>query len=155
MDQTRLVREALRKMRGSGLPVSTAGGADLEQIKQAQVRLGIVFPRSYVLFLEEAGTCFFEGFDVYGISKAGLDHQAIPNVVFATETSGSLTVKGTVIGVDGWGGTTILPSADVNGEPPVVNCHSDGSEQVADGFGSYLLKHVLECIAGRGPTEPH
>jgi hypothetical protein len=147
--------QAIRMLQASGLSVESPIVFDKSLIKDFEKRLGVVLPKSYIEMLLDYGSLEFDTFEVYGITKNGIDGKSIPNAVFATEDSRSRDeIKDTMVEVmaSGYGPRFVIDCGqmDANGEAPVYEVHERGylygMKKVADSFGEFLLDQVNLAI---------
>lgn len=135
--------------------IEEAGGGDFEGTKaellvsKAEAALGIKFPPSYRRFLLEMGCGDINGLEVFGLISDNFEKSAVPNGIWLTlNERGSIGLDPAyvIVGEGGDGTYCALDTrhVDTDGENPVMRLSVDGKqgEQMAESFGSYLLKAV-------------
>jgi antitoxin YobK len=121
-------------------------------IKAVENHLGVRLPPSYREFVSSVGWCSVGGREFYGITRSGLEAQAVPSVVFATrdERQNGLPLNLLLIEYANEVQHVLethegAPSRE--GAVMVWTPASDPTklEVVADDFGSYFLRAVEEA----------
>ena len=143
--------KAVQMLRESDTPIFSPGGSSQLEIDSLEKLLLVKLPASYRAMLAEFGILGFRGKQFYGLGKSGLDGAAVPNVVFATQSSrlSEEISKGMVrIMASGYGPDFVIDCGqlDQRGEGPVYEVNElgyrHGMKKVADSFGEFLLKEV-------------
>ncbi|WP_018352110.1 SMI1/KNR4 family protein [Longispora albida] len=127
-----------------------AGPCAVEVISEAEARLGLRFPPSYRLSLEELGTCDINGEEILGLfeqpSTPGTIWGALKETLDARGDT-ALPDSCIVFYYDGMGGSFVLDTAkaDSEGEAPVylwiggASQPGDDLEMISADFGACAL----------------
>ena len=144
-------RRAIQMLYEHGIEVDDPISFPAGSIEELEIRLGHPIPHTYKIMLEEYGSLEFEGIEIYGLTRNGVDGKAIPNVVFATENSRhrrEITDKMVRIRDSGYGPFFVIDCANIKeGAPaPVLEVSEGGIESgaklVAMDFAEFLLGEV-------------
>nr|WP_272874795.1 SMI1/KNR4 family protein [Agrobacterium tumefaciens] len=142
-------------MKDRSIDIFSGTGATDADIVAIEARLGVRLPPSYKAMLTQFGTLSFEGIEVYGWTRSGLDGKSIPNVVFATEDDrkrGLVSDQMVNFMVAGYGPTFVLDCAEISadGEAPVYEIPAGGikrgKDRLADTFGAFFLAEVERIL---------
>lgn len=126
-----------------------------ELIRNLENRLSVALPKSYQKMLSEFGILLFGGRMIYGLGKNGLEGDAAPNVVFATEDrrkNGEITDQMVEIMPSGYGPYFVIDCAEMDdqSEAPVYEIdeagYQHGKDKIADSFGEFLLGEVNSLL---------
>ncbi|RJG40627.1 SMI1/KNR4 family protein [Mesorhizobium sp. DCY119] len=140
--------KAIGLLKDRSIDIFSGTGATDADIVAIEARLGVRLPPSYKAMLTQFGTLSFEGIEVYGWTRSGLDGKSIPNVVFATEDDrkrGLISDQMVNFMVAGYGPTFVLDCAEISadGEAPVYEISAGGikrdRDRLADTFGAFFL----------------
>lgn len=147
--------KAIGLLKDRSIDIFSGTGATDADIVAIEARLGVRLPPSYKAMLTQFGTMSFEGIEVYGWTRSGLDGKSIPNVVFATEDDrkrGLISDQMVDFMVAGYGPTFVLDCAEIGaeGEAPVYEISAGGikrgKDRLADTFGTFFLAEVERIL---------
>ena len=148
--------KAVQMMNDSGEEILTTGGASDSLIQKAEAALGVTFPQDYRYFLKEFGSLCFESEEFYGLTKAGLDADSIPSMIFATNSARERSdISNQMIKIKSSGYGPVfsidLSQIDEGGSSPVVETQlsfkrDEGKVTVAKSFGEFFLSEIETAI---------
>ncbi|MEM9633744.1 MAG: SMI1/KNR4 family protein [Pseudomonadota bacterium] len=118
-----------------------------ELISDAQTMLGITFPPSFILFLEELGCGDVGGLEFYGIVSDDLTVSGEPNAIWLTleERKSGLPHSHVIVSSTGDGSYFSIDTSerDKKGESPVMIVGPTGNlTRQSDSFGAFLLNEI-------------
>ena len=120
-------------------------------VATAEAALGVEFPRTYRKFVVELGAGSVGAREFYGVIDDDFVESSVPDGIWLTLSERaqlSLPTTLVIVGEDGMGGYNVLDTSqrDADGESPVAiwTPGGDGLEVVADDFGTFFLRAVVE-----------
>ncbi len=146
---------AVRVLKENGIEILSSVHASADDMVAMELRLGVNFPPSYKAMLSEFGNMTFEGVEIYGWTRSGLNAKGVPDVVSTTEKDrekGLITGQMIQFMVAGYGPSFVLDcaEADSEGEAPAYEISAGGvargRDKLADSFGSFLLKEAQRIV---------
>jgi hypothetical protein len=147
------VHEAIALVRARPELLSAFGPCPEDLIRQAEQRVGHVFPPSYRYFLSELGTASFGGEEIYGLIAGNLDGIGVPNALWLYENNlAGFAQPARYFEFYNYGdGTTValdFSSRAPEGECALAETHAgawDEHVEIVEGdFGSFFLDLVRE-----------
>lgn len=124
-------------------------GVTQAEILRAELALGLVFPESYKIFLEQCGAGSFGGFEIYGIIAGNFEGEGIPNGVWYTleERKRGLPENLIALTSDGMGGIDCLQVGHDGSNSGVVSFRNGQIDcKLTDDFGTYFFEHIEEEV---------
>ena len=138
-------------VRGGDTIANYAGGCDGSMITLAERELGVVFPPSYRLLVEEFGTWDIAGEEFLGVYRTPASgDQLLGSSAVSLEARRRYGMPSEFIAVmlDGMGGIVVLDSSreDDLGEYPIAIWSPGAMDKVGESFGSYALTLCREAV---------
>ena len=148
------VNLAIELMQNSGENIISTGSVSDELILNAEIRLGVKFPKDYIYFLKKYGSLFFADEMFYGLTKLGFDSESVPCIIFATESArklGEISNKMIYIKASGYGPLFCLDLENVSEGAPVKEVPNSNKEYkdtsvIANNFGEFFYNEIKLAV---------
>lgn len=145
---------AIKMMESTGEEILTTGGVISSLILQAEQKLKIKFTEDYKYFLEKFGCLSFEGEEFYGLTNDELNADAIPCVIFATESArmrGDISQSMVFVKSSGYGPLFSIDLSGASSVSPVVETSLSYKRDkevnvVAESFGDFFYNEIKDAI---------
>ena len=146
---------AIAKLRNNGIELLSSVAASDADIMAIEKRLGVLLPPSYKSMLSEFGNLAFEGVELFGWTRSGLNATGAPCVIFMTEHDRErelISDQMVLFMVAGYGPSFVLDCAEAStaGEAPVYEISAGGikrgRDKLADSFGDFFLQEVNRVL---------